>query len=53
MKQYIVEFESDFNRGFCYYIKFKTDNPPLDYYRANIMRGDHYAVKIFEIKEII
>ena len=53
MKNYIVEFESDYNRGTKLYIRFRTDNPPLDYYRCQIMKGDHSFIKIFEIKEII
>ncbi len=52
MKQYIVEFESDYNRGQKQYLKFMTDNPPLDYYRAKLMQSDHSFIKIFEIKEI-
>lgn len=52
MRQYIVEFESDYNLGTKQYIKFKTDNPPMDYYRAKVMKSDHSYIVIYEIKEI-
>lgn len=52
MKSYIVEFESDYNRGTKQYIKFRTDNPAKDYYRAQIMKGDHSYITIYELKEI-
>ena len=52
MRQYIVEFQSNYNLGKLEYIKFKTDNPPMAYYRANLMKGDHSFIKIYEIKEI-
>lgn len=51
MKQYIVEFESDYNRGQKCYIRFETNNPPLYYYRAKVMRDDHSFIRIFEIRE--
>jgi hypothetical protein len=53
MREYIVEYESDYDRGTKRYIRFITDNPPLDYYRAIIMQGDHSFVSIFEIKKVV
>lgn len=52
MKEYIVEYESDYSLGQKRYLRFKTDNPPMDYYRANLMKSDHSFIQIFEIKKV-